>query len=169
VRTHQTQSSVGITSVHRDGRGCAPDAWAVSWRTFSTDSGPGRLFGGCSSSVSRQAFVVDREWLRSGRRLWKPANCDFKRDFWVPRHTVDFSSCVRVPASCSEISRLSKQLFMRLRVSVHAGHSWAPESEPLFEDKHIASAFTEHSVQCFRMSLSAWAGVDRGRRAYLGR
>ena len=118
----------------------------------SKPSGPGRLFGGCSSFVSRQAFVVDRERLRSGRGLWKSANCDFQMDFWIPCHTVDFSSCVRVPASCSKISQLSKQLFMRLHMSVHAGHSWAPEPEPLFADRRIASAFTEHSVQCFRMS-----------------
>mgnify|MGYP001825758334 CR=1 FL=1 len=132
-------------------------------------SGPGRRVRWLPFFVSRQAFVVDREWLQLGWGLWKSAGFDFQRDFLVPRPSADFSSCVRVPASYSEMSRLSKQLFMRLHMPVHDGHSWALGSEPLFSDKRIAFAFTEHSERCFMMTLSAWAGVDRERRAYLGR
>ena len=134
-------------------------------------SGAGKRIRWLPFFVCRDAWLLHSGWLGVGFDLWSSEGFSFARDYLVPRRpTKGLTSCQPVMASYVDMSTMSKRLLWEL---TRPGFSEVGEplasSEPLFDDARVVAVYTEHSERNFMATLASWSGIDRERRAYLGR
>ena len=133
-------------------------------------SGAGRRIRWLPFFVCRDAWLLHRGWLAVGFDIWSSEGFSFARDYLVPRPTKGLTSCQPVMASYVDMSTMSKRLLWELMRPCFSelGEPTA-SGEPLFDDARVVAVFTEHSERNFMATLASWSGIDRERRAYLGR
>ena len=132
-------------------------------------SGAGRRVRWLPFFISRGAWVVEQEWLETGFAIWASDGFSFERDYLVPRPSENFDSCRPILASYPDQATLSKRLCMMLKVPVLRDAVWHRSEMLLFLDMDWLTLLSEHSERNFTSSVASAAGVDRERRAYLGR
>eukprot|EP00439_Symbiodinium_sp_Y106_P029107 s7427_g3.t1 len=72
-------------------------------------------------------------------------------------------------ASYPDQATLAKLLATKLKVPVLKGGKWQASEHALFFDVDWLTLLSEHSERNFTSSVASAAGVERERRAYLGR
>ena len=132
-------------------------------------SGAGRKVRWLPFFISTHAWIIEPDWLETGFQIWSSDGFSFERDYLVPRPSEDFSSCRPVVAAYPDQATLAKHLCTRLRAPVFKDSSWHRSEFDLFTDVEWLTLLTEHSERNFTSSVASAAGVDRERKAYLGR
>ncbi|CAE7908811.1 unnamed protein product [Symbiodinium microadriaticum] len=131
-------------------------------------SGPGRRIRWLPFFVSFHCWVVCSDWLETGFKRTSDG-FSFERDYLVPRPSVSYSSCRPVMASYPEQATLAKLLYTKLKVPCMVEDQWRLSERDMFLDPAWLSLLSEHSERNFTSSIASAAGVDRERKAYLGR
>ena len=132
-------------------------------------SGPGRRVRWLPFFVSFHCWVVCSDWLETGFKIWSSDGFSFERDYLVPRPSANFTSCRPVMASYPEQATLAKLLYAKLKVPRMVGDQWQLSEDDMFLDPAWLALLSEHSERNFTSSIASAAGVDRERKAYLGR
>ena len=132
-------------------------------------SGPGRRVRWLPFFVSFHCWVVCSDWLETGFKIWTSDGFSFERDYLVPRPSASFTSCRPVMASYPEQATLAKLLYAKLKVPRMVEDRWQLSEDDMFLDPAWLALLSEHSERNFTSSIASAAGVDRERKAYLGR
>ncbi|OLP82107.1 hypothetical protein AK812_SmicGene37261 [Symbiodinium microadriaticum] len=140
------------------------------WRAYAWV----RLFKVWTSSRTDDLLGVLPGSMRLGLRglrgvFWTSDGFSFERDYLVPRPSASYSSCRPVMASYPEHATLAKLLYTKLKVPCMVEDQWRLSERDMFLDPAWLSLLSEHSERNFTSSIASAAGVDRERKAYLGR
>ena len=105
-----------------DTRGIAPGNMRLDGRGFVADltrtktTGAGKKVELMEVYVSRQAYIVDKDWLVVGFDLWKAM--DTNRDYLLALPNFERDNVVQKPARWVEANALSQALLVTLYVPV---------------------------------------------------
>ena len=101
------------------------DAWGLSGTLQRTKtSGPGKKVKWLPIFVDAAASFSGVDWLTTGFRIWKSADMDFPRDYFLPLPSADWECCRACIADYTAFCTLSKGLYQQLMLPVWRHSAW---------------------------------------------
>ena len=146
------------------------DTWGLSGTLQRTKtSGPGKKVKWLPIFVDAAASFSGVDWLTTGFRIWKSADMDFPRDYFLPLPSADWECCRACIADYTAFCTLSKGLYQQLMLPAWRHSAWHLTEGHLLISHSAGRAWSEHSERCWMATVAALLNIPREKREFLGR
>lgn len=148
-----------METLRQDGTG----VWATLMKTKTT--GPGKKILHCKVYISREAYLVERDWLSTGLEIWKMMGYEAGlsgRDFMLPMPDEFLGGFTRRVASYPAASACSQALFTTLQFD-------GPDGRVMLMERGIGRLWSEHSERATIRTWASWARVPEDIKKQMGR
>ena len=132
-------------------------------------SGAGKKVKDLALFVPECAWILKKEWLAEGFKLWRDA-APWDRDYFLPRTAADLESFVHRAAEPADIAALNTRILEELLVPHPEGHDEeGGAGGELLLGRELVHSWSGHSERATLASGLASLGVPRAERDPIGR